>query len=138
MLISRKLWPPGGGAYITEKVGNIVAKGKIACFEQFLLLSPCFQKLSAADAWKCAYRGKIVNSIHIQVLSDASAADNFRNMHVPCLICQIMENLYDWMDNLKVENIVAKEEIACFEQFLLLWLCFQKAVCCRGVGKRLY
>ena len=34
------------------------------------------------------------------------------------------------MDNLwlKVENIVAKGEIACFEQFLLLSLCFQKAV----------
>ena len=33
------------------------------------------------------------------------------------------------MDNLslKVENIVAKEEIARFEQFLLLQLCFQKS-----------
>ena len=43
------------------------------------------------------------------------------------------------MDNLwlKVENIVAKGEIACFEQFLLLSLCFQKAVCCRDVKKRL-
>ena len=30
---------------------------------------------------------------------------------------------------LKVENIVAKGEIACFEQFLLLSLSFQKAVC---------
>ena len=32
------------------------------------------------------------------------------------------------MDNLwlKVKNIVAKGEIACFEQFLLLSLCFQK------------
>ena len=39
---------------------------------------------------------------------------------------------------LKVENNVAKEEIACFEKFLLLSLCFQKAVCCRGVRKRLY
>ena len=32
-----------------------------------------------------------------------------------------------------MENIVAKEEIAHLEQFLLLSLCFQKAVCCRGV-----
>ena len=49
-------------------------------------------------------------------------------------------NLHNWNDNLwlKVENIVAKGEIACFEQFLLLSLCFQKAVCCRGVRKRLY
>ena len=57
------------------------------------------------------------------------------------IFCQKRENLYNWMDNLwlKVENIVAKGEIArCFEQFLLLKLCFQKAVCCRGVRKRLY
>ena len=42
------------------------------------------------------------------------------------------------MDNLllKVENIVAKGEIARFEQFLLLSQCFQKAV--RGVRKCLY
>ena len=39
---------------------------------------------------------------------------------------------------LKVENIVAKGEIARFEQFLLSLLCFQKAVCCRGVRKCLY
>ena len=42
-----------------------------------------------------------------------------------------IENLYNWMDNLwlKVENI---------EQFLLLSICLQKAVCCRGIRKRLY
>ena len=38
----------------------------------------------------------------------------------------------------KSGKLVAKGEIACFEQFLLLALCFQKAVCCRGVRKRLY
>ena len=49
--------------------------------------------------------------------------------------CQNIENLYNWMDNLwlKAENIVAKGEIARFEQFLYLSLCFQKTVCCRGV-----
>ena len=53
---------------------------------------------------------------------------------------QKMENLYNWMDNLwlKVENNVAKEEVACFEQLLLLSLCLQKAVYCRGVRKPLY
>ena len=63
-----------------------------------------------------------------------SAADDFKH------ILSKIENLYNWMDNLwlKVENIVAKGEIARFEQFLLLSLCFQKAVCCRGVRKRLY
>ena len=44
------------------------------------------------------------------------------------------------MDNLglKVENILGRGEIARFEQFLLLSLCFQKAVYSRDVRKRLY
>ena len=56
------------------------------------------------------------------------------------IFCQRIEDLYNCMDNLwlKVENIVAKGEIARFEKFLLLLLCFQNAVCCRGVRKRLY
>ena len=33
---------------------------------------------------------------------------------------------------------MANGEIARFEQFLLMSLCFLKAVCCRGVRKRLY
>ena len=45
------------------------------------------------------------------------------------ILCQKIDNLYIWTDNLwlKVENIVAKGEIARFEQFLLLSLCCQKA-----------
>ena len=42
------------------------------------------------------------------------------------------------MGNLIVENITAKGEIACFEQFILLSLCFQKAVCCKGTKKHIY
>ena len=40
------------------------------------------------------------------------------------IFCQKIQNLYNWMDNLwwKTENIVAKWEIARFEQFLLLSL----------------
>ena len=33
-----------------------MAKGEIARFEQFLILSRCFQKSSAADASTCVYR----------------------------------------------------------------------------------
>ena len=32
-----------------------MANGEIACFEQFLLLPQCFQKLSAADASESVY-----------------------------------------------------------------------------------
>ena len=36
--------------YLLTKVENFVAKGEIAHFGQFLLLTQCFQKSSAADA----------------------------------------------------------------------------------------
>ena len=35
---------------------------------------------------------------------------------------------YDYL--IELENIVGKEEIACYEQFLLFPQCFSKAVCC--------
>ena len=38
-----------------------MAKGEIARFEQFLLWSQCFQRLSTADASKCIYRWEEVN-----------------------------------------------------------------------------
>ena len=44
------------------------------------------------------------------------------------IFCQKIENLYNWMHNLwLVENIVAKGEIAYFEQFLLLSPCLYKS-----------
>ena len=33
-----------------ERLENIIAKGEIAHYEQFLLLPKCFQKSSAAEA----------------------------------------------------------------------------------------
>ena len=41
--------------YLLKKVENIVAKGEISHFEQFLLLSQIFQKLSAAEASESVY-----------------------------------------------------------------------------------
>ena len=54
------------------------------------------------------------------------------------IFCQNIENLYYWRDNLwlKVENIVAKGEMAHFEQFLHLSLCFQKAVSAAEASER--
>ena len=43
---------------LLNKVENIVTKEEIACFEQFLLLSQCFQKWSAAEAAESAYMWK--------------------------------------------------------------------------------
>ena len=41
--------------YLLFKVENIMAKGEIACFEQFLLFSQCFQMSSAAEGSKSVY-----------------------------------------------------------------------------------
>ena len=43
---------------ITESFENIVAKGEIARFEQFFLLSLCFQKSSAVYVQKASVGGK--------------------------------------------------------------------------------
>ena len=45
---------------LLNNVENAVAKVEIARFEQFLLLSQCFQKLSAADASECIYKWESV------------------------------------------------------------------------------
>ena len=37
---------------------NIVAKGEIARFEQFLLLSECFQKSSASESSESVYKSE--------------------------------------------------------------------------------
>ena len=39
--------------YIFNRVENIVEKGEIAHYEQFLLLPQCFQKSTAAEARVC-------------------------------------------------------------------------------------
>ena len=37
---------------LSDWVENIVGKGEIAHYEQFLLFLQCFQRLSVVDAWK--------------------------------------------------------------------------------------
>ena len=45
-----KIWK--NGAQLSDKVENIVGKGEIARYEQFLLFPQCFQNLSVIDASK--------------------------------------------------------------------------------------
>ena len=40
------------GIQLSDSVENIVGKGEIARYEQFLLFPQCFQKLSVVDAPK--------------------------------------------------------------------------------------
>ena len=47
---------------LLNKVENMVANGKIAHYEQFLHLLPCFQKLSAAYGLKCVCRWERVKT----------------------------------------------------------------------------
>ena len=39
-------------SFMIEQIGNIEAKGEIAHYEQFILLSQCFQKLAEAHTSK--------------------------------------------------------------------------------------
>ena len=45
-----KLWT--NGVQLFDSVENIVGRGEIACYEQFLLFPRCFQKLSVGDESK--------------------------------------------------------------------------------------
>ena len=49
--------------FLLKQVENIVAKGKIARFEQFFFLSLCFQMSSAAISSKCVCRWERVKNI---------------------------------------------------------------------------
>ena len=40
------------GIQLSDRVENIVEKGEIACYEQFLLFPQCFQKMYDVDASK--------------------------------------------------------------------------------------
>ena len=40
------------GIQLSDCIENIVGKGEIACYEQFLLFLHCFQKLCVADSSK--------------------------------------------------------------------------------------
>ena len=51
--------------YLLKKVENVVAKGEIARFEQFIRLSLCFQKSSAAEASESVYMWKRVKQLFI-------------------------------------------------------------------------
>ena len=49
--MTSKIWT-NGDTIIWLSKKNIVGKGEIACYEQFLLFPQCFQKLSVVDASK--------------------------------------------------------------------------------------
>ena len=82
-----------------KRVTDIVAKGEIAHFEQFPLLSPCFQKSSAADAservcmWErvtnelCRKKGYLILYLHwhhltLSNLLHIPTADDFENIWI--------------------------------------------------------
>ena len=48
--IMSKIWT--NGIQLSDRVENIVGRGEIARYEQFLLFSQCFQKLSIVDELK--------------------------------------------------------------------------------------
>ena len=55
------------------KVENIVVKEEIARFEQFLLLSICFQKPSAAEASESVYMRERIKRCLLEIHQNVSA-----------------------------------------------------------------
>ena len=104
-----------------QRVENIETKGEIIHHSVSPLLTLFFKNLlTAAEASNCVCMRETVNPFpHTTILQQTTLN----------IFCQIMENLYNWTDNLwlKVENIVTIGEIARLVQFLLLSLCFQKS-----------
>ena len=63
------------------KVENIVAKGEIACFEQFLLLSLCFQKADAAEVSESVYMRERVTVLPNIIYPEIRASVNLIKFH---------------------------------------------------------
>ena len=53
MIMMSKTWT--NGVQLSDGVENIVGKGEIARYEQFLLFPQCFKKLSVVNASKCVF-----------------------------------------------------------------------------------
>ena len=104
------------------------------------LSTPLFMDLSLLSYCLSTFNLNTTALIKVPYIIHVSQAYKIHITPPLNIFCRKIENLYNWMENLRLnaENIIAKEEIAHFEQFLLLSLCFQIAVCCRGVRKRLY
>ena len=67
--------------HLLNRVENIASRGEIACFEQFLLLSQCFQKISAAEMSESVYMRERVKYIiftfyFVQMIFDVSVLRN--------------------------------------------------------------
>ena len=97
-----------------------MGKGEIARYEQFLLSPQCFQKACFPEASKGVIVWEWVNSLPNNKIWGLTklkvVADNkFK-------FAKMLISLFD-----RVENIVGKEENACYQHFLLFLYCFQKA-----------
>ena len=91
--------------YIAEE--NIVRKGEIVCNKQFLLFSQCFLPyMVLIFLFQPFPKRQILDFSKLKEFAD----DN--------------ENRGKFSE--RIENTVGKEEITCYEQFLLFPQCFQK------------
>ena len=121
------------GRRLSKQVENNVGKGEIARHEQFLLFPQCFQKACFPGAsngvvvWEWVKCREVIRVVltehfnlqpHMPILGSPISAAN-KNM-----MSKVWTNGVQLSD--RVENIVGKEEIARYEQFLLFPQCFQK------------
>ena len=94
-----------------QKVENIVTKGEIARFVQFLLLSLCFQKTSAAYASECVCKWERVNPFPH---ADAFRCNSSR---------RLLKTLWPNMKLLMMSNYLWPQ---CFQLYLTIKLSFME------------
>ena len=95
--------------YLLYRVKNIVIKGEIAHYEQFLLLSQCFQKLCAAESWERVNLSFEQFLFLPQWFKKLSAADE-------------SESVYMW-ERVKIRHIWLCINVLMSQYFVELWPC---------------
>ena len=101
------------GKPFSDRVENIVGKEEIARYEQFLLFSQCFRKLSVVDALKRVFMAQRVNhlvsfcfsavAIFIAMKYRKSKSNKKQNSHCEMVYSAVMdcEDTRD-MDNVNI------------------------------------
>ena len=104
------------GRKLSKQVENIVGKGEIARYEQFLLFPQCFQNACFPGASKGVIVLEWVNSLPNNLTKLEAFADDK---------IKVVKMIFFVSD--RVENIVEKGENAGYQYFLLFPQCFQRA-----------
>ena len=98
------------GRKLSKPVENTVGKGEIACYEQFLLFQPCFQKTRFPGASKGVIMWEWANSLPCNRIFDSSIVRAHIQEQLDMVRIHMVQNMRFVFE--MVENIVGKVENA--------------------------